>query len=165
MSALARKLTVEFIGTFFLMFTVGMATATAGAFAPLAIGSVLMVMVFAGAHISGGHYNPAVTAAVLWRRRIGIRDAVAYWIVQFAAAICGSLLARALFGRPRGGSTWSGRWPALSSRSASRTCCAGRPRSRKPAPPWERHWTGHMSTHVPVVPVVPAVSEGSEPCA
>jgi aquaporin Z len=62
MSPLARKLTVEFIGTFFLMFTVGMAIATAGTLAPLAIGSALMVMVFAGAHISGGHYNPAVSS-------------------------------------------------------------------------------------------------------
>jgi aquaporin Z len=66
-SALTRKLAVEFIGTFFLMFTVGMAVATAGTLAPLAIGVVLMVMVFAGGHVSGGHYNPAVSSAVMLR--------------------------------------------------------------------------------------------------
>jgi aquaporin Z len=57
---LTRKLVVEFIGTFFLVYTVGMATNSktgAGALAPLAIGAVLMVMVFAGGHISGAHYN------------------------------------------------------------------------------------------------------------
>jgi hypothetical protein len=54
---LDRKLVVEFIGMFVLMVTVGMATnkAGAGALAPLAIGSALMVMIFAGGHISGGH--------------------------------------------------------------------------------------------------------------
>src|ERR671919_172018 len=64
MSTLSRKLTVEFIGTFFLMFTVGMATATAGTLAPLAIGAVLMVMVFAGAHVSGLDFAPANPMAV-----------------------------------------------------------------------------------------------------
>ena len=69
-TTLSRKLVVEFIGTFFLVFTVGTATnpkTGAGALAPLAIGAALMVMVFAGGHISGGHYNPAVSTAVLIR--------------------------------------------------------------------------------------------------
>jgi glycerol uptake facilitator-like aquaporin len=44
---------------------------------PLAIGTVLMVMIYAGGHLSGGHYNPAVTLVVLVRRRIGGRDTVA----------------------------------------------------------------------------------------
>ncbi len=57
------KLVVEFIGTFFLVFTVGMTVQNpdASAMAPLAIGSALMVMIYAGGHFSGGHYNPAVT--------------------------------------------------------------------------------------------------------
>jgi glycerol uptake facilitator-like aquaporin len=60
-SLLARQLTVEFIGTFVLVLTVGLATSSRGAgdLAPLAIGSALTVMVFAGGHISGAHYNPA----------------------------------------------------------------------------------------------------------
>ena len=66
---LDRKLAVEFIGMFMFVFTVGMATnkAGAGTLAPLAIGSAPMVMVFAGGHISGGHFNPAVSTAVFLR--------------------------------------------------------------------------------------------------
>ena len=77
------KYLVEFIGAFFLVFTVGMTVIEpgAGTLAPLAIGSVLMVMVFAGGHISGGHYNPAVTLAALIRGKISINDAVIYIIV------------------------------------------------------------------------------------
>jgi aquaporin Z len=84
-----RKLVVEFIGTFFLVFTVGMAVIDpgAGAMAPLAIGAVLMVMIFAGGHISGGHFNPAVTLGVLLRGKTTINDAVGYWVVQVAAAV------------------------------------------------------------------------------
>jgi aquaporin Z len=55
-----------------------------------------MVMIYAGGHISGGHYNPAVTLAVLVRRRIGIRDAAGYWIAQVAGGVVAGALARAL---------------------------------------------------------------------
>ena len=60
-SVLGRQLTVEFIGTFILVLTVGLSTSSKGAgdLAPLAIGSALMVMVFAGGHIPGAHYDPA----------------------------------------------------------------------------------------------------------
>ena len=72
---LKRKLVVEFVGMFLFMFTVGMATNTAGAgSAPLAIGSVLMVMVFAGGHVSGGHFNPAVSTAVFLRGRMASNE-------------------------------------------------------------------------------------------
>ena len=81
------KYAVEAIGTFFLVLTVGAAVASRSALAPLAIGASLMVMVYAGGHLSGGHYNPAVTLAALVRRRIGIRDAVAYWIAQVLAGL------------------------------------------------------------------------------
>jgi aquaporin Z len=93
---LSRKVAVEFIGTFFLMFTVGMALATAGAFAPLGIGLVLMVMVFAGGHISGGHFNPAVSTAVLLRGKLPSRDYGAYVVTQVAAAVVAGLLVSAL---------------------------------------------------------------------
>jgi aquaporin Z len=82
-----RKLGVEFIGTFFLVFTVGMAVATAGNLAPLAIGTVLMVMVFAGGHVSGAHYNPAVSTAVLLRGKMTLNEYVAYVVVQVVAGI------------------------------------------------------------------------------
>jgi len=96
MSTAARKLTVEFIGTFFLMFTVGMATARAGNIAPLAIGSVLMVMVFAGGHISGAHYNPAVSTAVLLRGKLSRGEYGGYIATQSVAAILAALLVRGL---------------------------------------------------------------------
>ena len=91
---LNRKLVVEAIGTFFLVFTVGAAVGSGSQFAPLGIGAVLMVMVYAGGHLSGGHYNPAVTLAVLMRRRIGLRDALAYWVVQFGAGLLAALVVR-----------------------------------------------------------------------
>jgi aquaporin Z len=81
----ARKFVVEGIGAFFLVFAVTMSGLTHSTYTPLAAGATLMVMVYAGGHISGGHFNPAVTMAALWRRRIGIADAVGYWIVQLAA--------------------------------------------------------------------------------
>jgi glycerol uptake facilitator-like aquaporin len=62
-----RKYAVEALGTFFLVFTVGAAALSGSTYTPLAAGSVLMVMVYAGGHISGGHYNPAVTMAALVR--------------------------------------------------------------------------------------------------
>ncbi|MDT5409825.1 MAG: aquaporin [Mycobacterium sp.] len=86
------KYAVEAIGTFFLVFTVGAAVGSGSPLAPLAIGAVLMVMIYAGAHISGGHYNPAVTIAVLVRRRITLHEAAGYWIAQ----LCGGLLAAAV---------------------------------------------------------------------
>ncbi len=56
-----NKYLTEFIGTFFLVLTVGctVVPGSPGVIAPLAIGAALMVMVFAGGHVSGGHYNPA----------------------------------------------------------------------------------------------------------
>jgi aquaporin Z len=95
-AAAARKYVVEIIGTFFLVFVVTTASFAGSVFTPLAAGAILMVMVYAGGHISGGHYNPAVTMAALVRGRIGIRDAVAYWIVQCAAGVVAAVVARAV---------------------------------------------------------------------
>ncbi len=83
------KYIVEFIGTFFLVFTVGMTVIDpgAGTLAPLAIGSALMVMIYAGGHISGGHYNPAVTLAVWIRGKSTIVDLIAYWVAQVLAGL------------------------------------------------------------------------------
>jgi aquaporin Z len=95
-----RKMTVEAIGTFFLMLTIGMVVIEpgAGAFAPIAIGSVLMVMVFAGGHISGGHYNPAVTLGVFLRGRATSTDLGAYWLAQAGGALLAVLAVHALKG-------------------------------------------------------------------
>jgi aquaporin Z len=87
-----KKYIVEFIGTFFLMFTVGIAVRQNVPFAPFAIGSILMVMIFAGGHISGGHFNPAVTLAAFLRGRCDKRDVLPYWIAQFVAAVVAALI-------------------------------------------------------------------------
>ena len=89
-----NKYITEFIGTFFLVLTVGCTGigAGAGVIAPLAIGAALMVMVFAGGHISGGHYNPAVTVGVLIRGKVKPADVVPYWIAQFVAAAVAAFL-------------------------------------------------------------------------
>jgi len=87
-----RKLVVEFIGTFFLVFTVGMAVSKAGALAPLAIGTVLMVMVFAGGHVSGGHYNPAVSTAVFMRGKMEQPEYIAYMVIQVIAGVVAALV-------------------------------------------------------------------------
>ena len=82
-----KKYLVEFIGTFFLVFTVGMAVRSGAVLAPLAIGASLMVMIFAGGHVSGGHFNPAVSLAVWIRGKLSTGDLLPYWLAQFAGAI------------------------------------------------------------------------------
>jgi aquaporin Z len=91
-----RKLVVEFVGTFFLVLTIGLSVATAGELAPLAIGAMLMVMVFAGGHVSGAHYNPAVSTAVLLRGRMDAREYVGYVVTQLVAAVAAALVVTAL---------------------------------------------------------------------
>jgi aquaporin Z len=99
-SVLGRQLTVEFIGTFILVLTVGLSTSSKGAgdLAPLAVGSALMVMVFAGGHISGAHYNPAVSFAALLTGNLRLRQAASYVLTQLAAGSVAALLVRALVG-------------------------------------------------------------------
>ena len=89
-----NKYIAEFIGTFFLVLTVGCTVigASAGVIAPLAIGAVLMVMVFAGGHISGAHYNPAITLGILIRGKLKPIDVVPYLIAQILGAILAAFL-------------------------------------------------------------------------
>lgn len=89
-----RKYVTEFIGTFALVFTVGAAVMSNSGLAPLAIGAVLMVMVYAGGHISGGHYNPAVTLGVLLRGGMPSEDVLPYWVSQLVGAFIAAWLAR-----------------------------------------------------------------------
>jgi aquaporin Z len=98
-----NKYLVEFIGAFFLVLTIGMTVidpVVAVGFAPLAIGSALMIMVYAGGHISGGHYNPAVTLAVWLRGRCPTKDVPVYWISQVLGAAAASFIALYLKGNP-----------------------------------------------------------------
>ena len=94
-----KKYLVEFIGTFFLVFTIGMAVRSGSPLAPLAIGASLMVMIFAGGHISGGHFNPAVTLAVFLRGKCDKGDVIPYWLAQFAAAAVAAILVGTLVGK------------------------------------------------------------------
>ncbi len=92
-----NKYAVEFIGTFFLVLTIGCSVlAGGGVIPPLAIGSALMVMVFAGGHISGAHYNPAVTLGVFLRGKCPAADVVPYWIVQIVGASAAALVVSVL---------------------------------------------------------------------
>src|SRR5436189_2809635 len=89
-----NKYIAEFIGTFFLVLTIGCTGigAGAGVIAPLAIGAALMVMVFAGGHISGAHYNPAVTVGVFIRGKVNSADVVPYMVAQLAGAAIAAVL-------------------------------------------------------------------------
>jgi aquaporin Z len=91
-----RKYAVEGIGAFFLVFVVGASVMSGSPLAPVAIGVTLMVMVYAGGHISGGHYNPAVTMAALVRGRISAGDAVGYWVAQIVGAFIAAEIVRAV---------------------------------------------------------------------
>ena len=95
---MTRKLVVEAIGTFFFILTIGLTVlgSGAGALAPLAIGAMLMVMVYAGGHVSGAHYNPAVTVAVRLRGLATNAELLGYWLAQIGAAVVGALAVRAL---------------------------------------------------------------------
>jgi aquaporin Z len=88
-----KKYLVEFIGTFFLVLVVGMTVIEpgAGSLAPLAIGATLMVMVYAGGHVSGGHFNPAVTLAVWLRGRCPKSDVLPYMGSQLAGGILAAM--------------------------------------------------------------------------
>ncbi len=95
-----KKYIVEFIGTFFLVLTVGLAVNGGSPLAPLAIGAVLMVMIFAGGHVSGGHFNPAVTLAVWLRGKCDTKDVVPYFLSQLAAGALAALIVVSLVGKP-----------------------------------------------------------------
>lgn len=109
-----KKYIVEFIGTFFLVFTVGLAVRTSAPLAPLAIGSILMVMIFAGGHVSGGHFNPAVTLAAFLRGKCVKEDVVPYWLAQFIGGVIAALLVNwVLGGRAPGNGTLRGTVPSF----------------------------------------------------
>ena len=88
----------EFVGTFFLVLTIGLTVMNGTPMAPLAIGSVLMAMVYMGGHISGAHYNPAVSVAILIRGKMEARDLVPYVLAQLSGAILASLTVMLIVG-------------------------------------------------------------------
>ena len=95
-----RSYLTEFIGTFFLVLTVCLTVIGAVPMAPLAIGASLMIMVYMGGHVSGGHYNPAVSLAVLLRGKMASAgEFVAYVASQVAGAIAAALAAYVITGK------------------------------------------------------------------
>jgi len=97
-----NKYLVEFIGTFFLIFAVGGSVIEpgAGVMAPVAIGATLMVMIYAGGHISGGHFNPAVTLGVWLRGKCPASDVPGYMAAQIVGGVLAAVLALNLKGNP-----------------------------------------------------------------
>jgi aquaporin Z len=94
-----RKYLTEFIGTFFLVLTVCLSVHY-NAMPGLAIGAILMVMVYMGGPISGGHYNPGVSLGVALRGKLSYGEMIAYWIAQVVGAICAVLIGWLLVGHP-----------------------------------------------------------------
>jgi aquaporin Z len=88
------KYLVELIGTFFLVLTIGCTVVgdNPGVIPPLAIGSALMVMIFAGGHVSGAHYNPAVTLAVWLRGKCSAADVLPYMAAQVVGAAAAAVI-------------------------------------------------------------------------
>ncbi len=97
------KYLTEFIGTFFLVLTIGLSVLTGPStglsMAPLAIGGSLMVMVYMGGHLSGAHYNPAVSLAVLLRGKMSAADFVPYLVSQAAGGIAAACLVYVILGK------------------------------------------------------------------
>ena len=99
-----RSYITEFIGTFFLVFTVALCANPntnhdTKVMAPLAIGCSLMIMVYMGGHISGGHYNPAVSLAVLLRGKMKGKDFAPYLIAQIFGALVAAYIASLIMGQ------------------------------------------------------------------
>jgi len=111
-----RKATAEFIGAFALVFIgAGAIVSTGGSdllLIALAHGLTIGVMVSAMGHISGGHFNPAVTFGALVGRQIGARLAVVYWAAQVLGGLVAALLLLGIFPAPSWGPSHLGT-PAL----------------------------------------------------
>lgn len=102
-----KKFLAELIGTFTLVFFGAGAILTHNATQmvgmtgiAVAHGLAILVMIYAFGHISGGHFNPAVTFGALMIKRISFGGAVSYWIAQLLGATLGAFLLRAAFGGP-----------------------------------------------------------------
>lgn len=93
MKELLKKGLVELIGTYFLILTIGLCvfSPSRGVIPPLAIGFVLMVMVYAGGYVSGGHYNPAVSISAAIRGALPWKDLLPYWLFQIVGAVLAAL--------------------------------------------------------------------------
>jgi aquaporin Z len=94
-----RAYLTEFIGIYFLVLTIGLTVLGGTPFAPLAIGASLMIMVFMGGHVSGAHYNPAVSIACAMRRKLPWSEVAPYVAAQLAGAVAAAITVYALLDR------------------------------------------------------------------
>ncbi len=92
------KYVTEFTGAFFLVLTIGLTVVQEVPLAPLAIGSALMVMVYMGGHVSGAHYNPAVSVALTLAGKLKRRELLPYAASQIAGSLVAAFVVRALVG-------------------------------------------------------------------
>jgi len=93
------KYVTEYLGTFFLVLTIGLTVLDGTPMAPLAIGASLMIMVYMGGHVSGGHYNPAVSLGVLLRGKLPASEFVPYVVAQVAGALVAGFTVNAVLGK------------------------------------------------------------------
>jgi aquaporin Z len=93
-----RQCATEFIGTFFLVLTIGLTVVSGTHLAPVAIGAVLTAMVYMGAHVSGAHYNPAITLAFFLRGAIDAGSVARYVATQVIAAFVAAVVVYAVSG-------------------------------------------------------------------
>ena len=95
-----KKYLGEVLGTFFFVLSIGLAVQFGGAMTALAIGTALMVLVYAGAHISGAHFNPAVTLGLAVSGKHSWSQVIPYWISQLAGAILAGFVVTWIVGAP-----------------------------------------------------------------
>jgi aquaporin Z len=87
---------MEAVGNFVLVFAFGVAISTHSWFSPLLIGAPLVAMIYSSIRVPGGHYNPAMTIAMLIRRRLAVRTALVFWLVQVGAGLLAAVSVRAI---------------------------------------------------------------------
>ena len=134
-----RAYLTEFIGIYFLVLTIGLTVLGGTPFAPLAIGASLMIMVFMGGHVSGAHYNPAVSIACAMRKKLPWSEVPPYIAAQLVGAVAAALTVSGILGQtftltPAEGisATRAASWSRRSTPSRSASWCSTWRRSRRP---------------------------------
>ncbi len=93
-----KKYIVEFIGTFFLVLTICMTSYSkvSADLQPIAVGSMLMILVYSMGYLSGAQFNPAISLAVYLRGRINLKEMGFYWIAQILGAVAAAMITAVL---------------------------------------------------------------------
>ena len=93
-----KKYIVEFIGTFFLVLTICMTTYSkvSADLQPVAVGSMLMVLIYSMGYLSGAQFNPAISLAIYLRGRINLKEMALYWIAQILGAVAAAMMTAVL---------------------------------------------------------------------